>query len=527
MLTLRCLVIASVLSTALAAQTFDPHERISLARVDKAPHPAGDVTGDWKGTVETKGVSIPLYLILTRTGDTYSASIGPTKEQRIPLETVSVTGGVVRFPLGRSGDAALTLKNGRLIGGVLPPGSQPVPPPAPAPVPAPAQVPAPAPTPAPREAPPPPAPPPEPRRVEKPAESAPAVKSPETAAAQLEALADAEFATQKLGSTTVGIVSGPALTWTKSYGLADIEANKPAARDSVYRIGSITKQFTAIMLLQLVQRGTIHLSDPAEKYVPELGKVAKWQPDTPPVTLVELATHTSGLVAEPDDMATYVKGPASRWELIMLSSIPKLKYAFEPGTRYSYSNIAYAILGLAMARAVHQTYMDYVAEHIFKPLGMTHTSFEPDPLMLNHLAKGYVVRDDKADPAEAATELVNGRGYKVPNGGIFTTVEDLARFVSFEMGDGPESVLPRNVWADNLTRTLSATGDLTSAYGVGFRLRRRGGLVIAGHAGSVAGYSAEAYFHAASHTGVIVLRNTAGAGDGMDFVWKAMEALVK
>src|SRR5437763_8241673 len=86
--------------------------------------------------------------------------------------------------------------------------------------------------------------------------------------AQVDALAAAEYASDRVGGLTIGIVEGSKLAWTKSYGFADAENKKPATRDTVYRIGSITKQFTATMMLQLVEQGKIHLTDPVEKYLP-------------------------------------------------------------------------------------------------------------------------------------------------------------------------------------------------------------------------------------------------------------------
>jgi len=111
---------------------------------------------------------------------------------------------------------------------------------------------------------------------------------------------------------------------------------------------------------------------------------------------------------------------------------------------------------------------------------------------------------------KTARELEKGRGYKVPNAGLFTTVRDLARFVSFQLGEGPEAVLSRATRIENLTRTNSSMLDLTAGYGIGFMVNRRGNLVIYGHAGDVAGYSAVAQFERTSRAGVIVLSNAPG-----------------
>ena len=349
----------------------------------------------------------------------------------------------------------------------------------------------------------------------------------ETAIARVDQMFAAEYAIDHLASATVGVISGADLVWTKSYGFGDIDHKLPATKDSTYRIGSITKQFTAVMLLQLVDQGRVHLSDPVEKYYPEIKKVANPYPYASPVTLVQLATHTSGLDREPGDLQTYTTGKVADWDKTLLSALPHTKFAYEPGTRYSYSNIGYAILGEVLSRAGGEPYIQYVQQHLLRPLGMTHTAFEQNDEILKTLAKGYIIRDGVADPEPSARELQEGRGYKIPNGALFTTVGDLAKFVSFEMGDGPDSVLRKSILADNRSRAFSVDGDLTFGYGVGFMLSRQGSITSVGHGGSVAGYVAGAYFNPPSHTGIIFLRNAAGRGFRNDAVMAALEALSK
>jgi len=337
----------------------------------------------------------------------------------------------------------------------------------------------------------------------------------------------AEYAKENLASATVGVISGPNLVWTKSYGLADIEKNIPATKDFHYRIGSITKQFTAVMMLQLADAGKIHLTDPVEKYYPEIHRVENPYKWSPPVTLLQLATHTSGLDREPGDTETYLTGQVKDWEKTLLAALPHTKFAYEPGTRYSYSNIGYAILGAALGRAAGEPYIKYVEEHILGPLGMAHTAFEQNDEIMRTLAHGYIIRNGVADPKPSATDLRDGRGYKIPNGALFTTVGDLAHFVSFEMGDGPEAVLKKSILTDNRSRVYSADGELSFGYGAGFMLYRHDNTTAVGHGGSVAGYVAGAYFNAASHTGLIFLRDAAGKGFRNDAVMAAIAALSK
>ncbi len=326
---------------------------------------------------------------------------------------------------------------------------------------------------------------------------------------RLDAMAAAELAKDGIGGATVGVVAGGALVWAKGYGLADIEAKTPATADTVYRIGSVTKPFTALMLLQLVEAGRLHLSDPVEKYLPEINRIAGRAPGAPPVTLVQLATMTSGIAREPDDLATFLQGPVSQWEQVMIAALAKTAYAHEPGTRYLYSNIGYAMLGATLGRAAGQPYVDYVRARILGPLGMAHTDFVPTPAITPVLAKGYEIRDGRPDGAQPAREHA-GRGYKVPNGALYATVGDLSRYVALMLGDGPDTVLKRETVADNLSRVSSASGDLTSGYGIGFQVQRRGTLVMYGHGGSVAGYRAQVLYEPTTKTGIIVLRNAGG-----------------
>src|SRR6185369_7767385 len=101
------------------------------------------------------------------------------------------------------------------------------------------------------------------------------------------------------------------------------QAKIRADQDTVYRIGSITKMFTAAMLEQLVEAGTVRYSDPVEQYLPEVNSVLGRFPDAAPITLDQLVTHTSGLAVEPDDTENYVTGgPVSAWEKILITALP-------------------------------------------------------------------------------------------------------------------------------------------------------------------------------------------------------------
>ena len=333
----------------------------------------------------------------------------------------------------------------------------------------------------------------------------------------VDSLVSAEFAKDSIGSITVGVVAGSQLVWTRSVGFADMKARRLANRSTVYRIGSITKPFTALMLMQLVAAGKVQLSDPVERYLPDVKQIAAKPPGAAPFTFLQLATMTAGLAREPEEVGPFWTGPVSSWEKTLLSALPHTRYQSFPGTEFSYSNIGYAILGAALGRVAGQPYVEWERSHVLKPLGMERTRFEVDPTIASDLAVGYQVRGDGTlDDRTAAEEAREGRGYKVPNGAIFTTVDDLARFVAFELGRGPDSVLARPVLDDAFGGLVAADWDLESGYGLGFMAMRRDDYSYLGHSGSVAGYRAAMYYDRGMQLGVVVFRNVVGGKEDPD-----------
>jgi CubicO group peptidase (beta-lactamase class C family) len=245
----------------------------------------------------------------------------------------------------------------------------------------------------------------------------------------VDSFAATEFAKDSLGSITTGVISRSQLAWTHSYGFADMKSHRLATRSPVYRIGSITKPFTAVMLMQLVEAGKVSLSDPVEKYLPEVKQIGSKPAGALPFTFLQLATMTAGLAREPRlAEGSFLTGQVADWDKILLAALPHTDYISFPGTEFSYSNIGYAILGAALTRAAGVPYTEWERTRVLTPLGMTRTRFEIDPSIAADLATGYEVkRDGSLDDQPAATDARDGRGYKVPNGAIFTTVDDLSR----------------------------------------------------------------------------------------------------
>jgi CubicO group peptidase (beta-lactamase class C family) len=324
--------------------------------------------------------------------------------------------------------------------------------------------------------------------------------------AEVDALARAELAQDDRGGIVIGVVEDGELVWSQAYGHADTEGRVPMTTGAVFRIGSITKQFTALMLVQLVERGAVKYDDPVVKYVPEFAQVQGAPGYAQQVTLLQLATQTSGLDRNPDDdRLVYGRGPIAGWEEKLIGTLPLTGFVHPPGTRYFYSNIGYAVLGLALSRAAKEPYLDYVPAHLLAPLGMRDSGFVLDAAHEARRARGWLIENGTADAEEPERQQRDGGGWRVPNGAMYSTLADLARFVAWETGHGPDGVLPDAVRVRHFERLGSAFSELDYGYGVGFQARRRGEVVGIGHDGVLAGYQCSAWFDPKSGLGVVTL----------------------
>jgi CubicO group peptidase (beta-lactamase class C family) len=343
----------------------------------------------------------------------------------------------------------------------------------------------------------------------------------------VDSIAEAEFRKDSLGSITVAIVNGRELAWAKSYGFMDRQRTQRATPATVYRIASVTKQVTAIALLQLVDRKAVRLSDPVDQYVPEIREVRGL---VRPPSLVQLATMTSGLARNPADNGKSQGGALDRWMETLFSSLRATEAVSEPGTTYRYSNVGYGILGAAISRAAKTPFVDYVRARILRPLGMTSTDFVLSADMLPRLATGVdydVLYKDTLNYEDAAASHRTGPGWGVPNGGLYSTVGDLARLVSLQLGFGPDSVLSAGALAMRNAVPVVAHPSLDWGYGFGQQVQRLGDATAVGHSGNTSGYTSQLAYDASRGFGVIVLRSAGGGqADASRLAFRAFSKLV-
>lgn len=326
----------------------------------------------------------------------------------------------------------------------------------------------------------------------------------ESAIAHFDAEVAAQVAEDAAGCVSVAVFVGDEIIWSKGWGWADLENRVAANEHTIGRVGSISKSITAVALMQLAERGVLDIDEPVAQHFPEIGGLLDPPSGVQPITFRMLASHTAGLVREPE-LENAASGSIYRWEEKILESIPKTSFKTPPQTEYSYSNIGFGILGLAISRAAGVPFMDLVTTQIFRPLGMTSSTFILEtPEEWARMSVGYN-RDRRTGEvsAEQATREHFGRGYKVPNGGVYSTVADLARFASAIMGESDVPILSRSSRAEMMTPQTPAP-----TYGLGFSVRAAGNGTFVGHGGSVAGYNANLLFDPVSKVGVAMLRTT-------------------
>jgi len=201
----------------------------------------------------------------------------------------------------------------------------------------------------------------------------------------------------------------------KSYGLANREWDAPATEDTRYRIGSMTKQFTAVSILQLAEAGKLALDDPVSRYYPEA------PPAWGAVTLRHLLTHTSGIVSHPSFHGPFAAQARQDWtpeQIVALTRDQPL--AFTPGARFAYDNTGYDLLGLIVERVSGEPYAAYLRDHVFRPAGLTHTGFDVATEILPHRATGYSLVGDHVENAPYLSMSV-----LYAAGGLYSTVDDL------------------------------------------------------------------------------------------------------
>ena len=331
-------------------------------------------------------------------------------------------------------------------------------------------------------------------------------------ARELEHVADAVFAAerQKIAGFVIQVTRGNRPLFSKAYGWADIGNQRALSSSNVFRIASVTKQFTAAAVLRLAELGKLRMGDPLSKYVPEFPEPGRR------VTVAQLLSHTSGIPSHTDLpwFATHRHDSITPADLVAL--IGKEPLSFKPGTQFEYSNSGYWLLGMIIERASGETYPDFLQGAVLSRAGLTQTRYCPDTQDYPFAALGYELTDGR--PALASRISMT---MPFAAGSLCSTAGELVRW-SHALRSGVV------ISAENSARmrqpTLLPNGTRTS-YGFGFGFDDSRGTDMEGHSGSIPGFMVDLYYLPRQDIDIAVLVNTLLPG-GFPLTARLVEAIL-
>ncbi|MGZ6494418.1 MAG: serine hydrolase domain-containing protein [Actinomycetota bacterium] len=313
----------------------------------------------------------------------------------------------------------------------------------------------------------------------------------------------------------LGVIHNGSLEFFHGHGQANITSTTPVTEDTVFRIGSITKTFTAIAVMQLWERGLIDLDAPANDYLRAYKLIAA-RPAHRPATLRHLLTYTAGLPqcaylsrAFKPTLGEMVKF-GRRVPTLAEFYRGELHLVAEPGTRHIYSNHGFATLGQIVEDVSGQPLQGYFREHIFEPLGMQQTDLVRSARVGDRLATGYAVRSHGPHPV-GDHDLIT-----VAGGGIYSTTRDIARYVAALLGGGANehgSVLKPETVAAMFAPQYQPDPRLPGV-GLAFYRREVGGHLVIEKSGLVPGFASQMSIAPDDGVGVVAFTNGARGAHG-------------
>ena len=337
------------------------------------------------------------------------------------------------------------------------------------------------------------------------------MSAPDSLREALERLVRTAQSEQRLPSVSACVFRGAELLWEQAVGLADVGERRDATPDTQYRIGSITKTFTAVCVMQLRDAGQLSLDDPLTRFLPESAHAP---------TIGRMLAHSSGLQREPPGEIWETLRAPSREELV--SGTADAEQVLEAGSWWHYSNLAFALLGEVVARADGATWEEALQARVLALLGLERTT----PVQEAPAAVGYFV-DPYSDSVQVERDPDLGGAGAL--GKLWSTTRDLARWGAF-LAAGDERVLAASTLEEMAhVRVMVDHERWTLAWGTGLELYRRGDHVFVGHGGAMPGHLAALAVNRSTGIGAAVLTNTGAGGTpeklALDLAAAAIDAL--
>ncbi len=298
----------------------------------------------------------------------------------------------------------------------------------------------------------------------------------------LSRMIQSEMQDKELPAFSVALVDDQKIIWAQGFGYADPSKKIFATAETVYRIGSVSKLFTDIGVMQLVERGQLDLDAPIQKYLPD------FHPHNPfgtSITLRQLMSHRSGLLREPP-VGNYFE-PTELSLTAMVQSLNDTTLVYAPETHTKYSNASVAVVGYLLEKQSGQPFARYLRQAVLDPMGLRNSAFQPQPELIQKLAKAYMWSYDGLSFQAPTFELG-----MAPAGCMYSTVLDLAQFESvlFNQGRGPNGQILKPETLERMWTPQFSPGG-ASGYGIGFHISQINGHREIGHGGAIYGFATQ------------------------------------
>lgn len=283
------------------------------------------------------------------------------------------------------------------------------------------------------------------------------------------------------------------IVYKKTFGNANIELNVPIRPDMVFNLASVTKQFTAVAILQLVEQGKISLADSLQKFIPDFPLKGYT------ITIENLLTHTSGIrdYMQIDYANLYME----RWDFKpkqLIDSFKNYALEFDPGTKFSYSNSGYYLLGYIIQKVSGLSYQSYIQDNLLKPLGLTHTYFDSSGIIIPNRVNGYRKDEGVFKNADYWSPTI-----EYAAGGLISNVDDLFKW---HKGLYSYQILKKKTLQKAFVPYQLKNGILTG-YGYGWFLKTSNGIKSIEHEGGIPGFKSNVIYFPAEDIFIAALYN--------------------
>jgi CubicO group peptidase (beta-lactamase class C family) len=284
-----------------------------------------------------------------------------------------------------------------------------------------------------------------------------------------------EMKKQRIPGLSLAIIQNNHLVYGEGYGYSNIEHKVPVKLETMFQSGSMGKQFTAMAIMILVERGEIELDTQIKEYIEDVPR--EWKH----ITVRHLLTHTAGTSDYPDDFDYH----EDITEDDMFELIKTIPLNFKPGKQYSYSNLGYIILGILIRNVTDEFYGDFLQNNIFKPLGMKAARIISESDIVLNRASGYVLDNDKVKNQEWVSPSLN----TFADGALYLNIYDM---VKWEMGLNSNKILKDKASFNEIWSPVRLNDNTTYPYGFGWGLDETiSGMHVVEHGGTWQGFESK------------------------------------